>query len=69
MSFSEERAAELEASLQKSQLTEEEQEYLEAYQDAMEDGVISEKERRLLDCLMKAYNISEDRAKEIEMLN
>lgn len=67
LGISEERAAELEASLQKPQLTEEEQEYLEAFQDAMEDGVISEKERRLLDKLMKINNISEERAKEIEM--
>lgn len=68
LGISEERAAELEASLQKPQLTEEEQEYLEAYQDAMEDGVISEKERRLLDKLMKMNNISVERVKEIEML-
>ena len=67
LGISEERAEELEASLQKPQLTEEEQEYLEAFQDAMEDGVISEKERRLLDKLMKINNISEERAKEIEM--
>ena len=66
--ISEERAAELEASLQKPQLTEEEQEYLEAYQDAMEDGVISDKERRLLDKLMKMNNISAERAKEIEIM-
>ena len=69
LGISEERAAELEASLQKPQLTEEEQEYLEAYQVAMEDGVISDKERRLLDKLMKRNNISSERAKEIEMLN
>ena len=69
LGISEERAAELEASLQKPQLTEEEQEYLEAYQDALEDGVVSDKERRLLDKLMKINNISEERAKEIEMLN
>ena len=69
LGISEERATELEAFLQKPQLTEEEQEYLEAYQDAMEDGVISDKERRLLDKLMKINNISEQRAKEIEHLN
>ena len=67
LGISEERAAELEASLQKPKLTEEEQEYLEAYQDAMADGIISDKERRLLDKLMKINNISEERAKEIEM--
>lgn len=69
LGISEERATELEASLQKPQLTEEEQEYLEAYQDAMEDGVISDKERRLLDKLMKMNNISKERAKEIELLD
>lgn len=69
LGISEERAEKLEASLQKPQLTEEEQEYLEAYQDAMEDGIIPDKERRLLDKLMKMNNISEERAKEIEMLN
>ncbi len=69
LGISEERAAELEASLQEPQLTEEEREYLEAYRDALEDGAVSEKERRLLDKLMKMNNISEERAKEIEMLN
>ena len=69
LGLSEERAAELETSLQQPQLSEEEQEYLEAYQDFMEDGVISEKERRILDKLMKMNDISEQRAKEIELLN
>lgn len=64
----EERAAELYASLQNQQLTEEEKEYLEAYQDAMEDGIISDKERRLLDKLRKMNNISEQRSEEIEHL-
>lgn len=68
LGIGEERANELEASLSKPQLSEEEQEYVEAYQDAMEDGVISEKERRLLDKLMKINGISEDRAKELEKL-
>ena len=65
--ISEERAAELEASLLKPQLTEEEQEYLEAFQEAMEDGVISEVSRSLLDEIMNMNNISKERAKEIEM--
>lgn len=69
LGISEERAAELETSLQKPQLTEEEQEYFETYQEALEDGVISEKERCMLDTIMKMNNISEERAKEIEMLN
>lgn len=68
LGISEERAKELEASLQEPQLTDEEQEYLEAYKDAMEDGIVTEKERRLLDKLMKINNISEQRAREIEKL-
>ena len=66
LGISEERAAELEASLCKPQLTAEEQEYLEAYKEVLEDGAISDKERRLLNKLIKMYNISETRAKEIE---
>lgn len=68
LGISEERANELEASLSKPQLSEEEKEYVEAYQDALEDGVVSEKERRLLDKLMKINDISEERAKELEKL-
>lgn len=68
LGISEERANELEASLSKPQLSEEEKEYVEAYQDALEDGVVSEKERRLLDKLMKINNISEERAKELEKI-
>lgn len=66
LEISEERAKELEDSLHQPQLTDAEQEYLEAYQDAMEDGIITEKERRLLNKLMKINNISEQRAREIE---
>ena len=68
LGISEERAAELEESLHKPQLTEAEKEYLEAYEDALEDGVISEKERRLLDKLMKINDISAERASEIEKM-
>lgn len=68
LNITEERAKDLESSLQETQLTEEEKEYLEAYKDAMEDGIVTEKERRLLDKLMKINNISEQRAKEIEKL-
>lgn len=68
LGISEVRAAELEESLHKPQLTEAEKEYLEAYEDALEDGVISEKERRLLDKLMKINDISAERASEIEKM-
>ena len=72
LGISKERAAELEASLLQPQstLTEDEQEYLEAFQEAMkeEDGVISEKKRRTLDKIMRINIISEARAKEIEQM-
>lgn len=63
--ISEERAAELEASL-KPQLTENEQEYVEMYQEYAEKGEITEKERRRLDKFAAALGISEKRIKEIE---
>lgn len=68
LGISEERAAELENSLLSQQLTEEEQEYLEAYQDAFDDGIISEKERRLLDKLMTMNGITAERAAELESM-
>lgn len=65
LAISNERAAELENSLQ---LSEDEQEYLDAFKDAMEDGVISDAERRLLDKMKKFNNISDERAAEIEKM-
>lgn len=60
-----ERAVELEKSLQ---LSEDEQDYLDALKDAMVDGNISDAERRLLDKIKKYNNISDERAAEIERL-
>lgn len=69
LGISEARANELEESLRKPQLTEDEQEYYEEYKACLEDGKrVSEKERRLLEKLRKMLGISEDRAKEIECL-
>lgn len=69
LGISEARANELEESLKKPQLTEDEQEYYEEYKACLEDGNrVSEKERRLLEKLRKMLGISEDRAKEIECL-
>lgn len=68
LGINEYRAKELEKSLISTQLTEEEQEYLEEYKAClMDDEDISPKERRLLDKLRKSLGISEERAKEIEM--
>lgn len=64
LGISEERAKELEASL--SGLSDEEKEYQEELKACMEDGHISDRERRLLDRLRKSLGISEQRAKEIE---
>lgn len=68
LGISEERAAELEASLSKPSLTQEEQEYLDEYKEIIADGEISPRDQRFLDKLKKANGISESRAKEIEAL-
>lgn len=62
------RAAELEASLSQPVLTEAEKEYLSEYQECATDGIISDKERRLLDKLRNVLGISEERAKELEYI-
>ena len=68
LGISDERAKEIEASLSSPKLTEGEQAYLDAYKEATIDGKISEKERRLLEKLRVLYNISENRAREIESM-
>lgn len=67
LGISEERAKELEDSLQ-TQLTNDEQEYLDAFKDASENGVVSDRSRRILERLRVMYGISEERAREIEKL-
>ena len=64
--ISEQRAKELEESLTTLQLTEEEQEYLNEYKEIIVGREITEKERRLLDKILKLNGISQDRAREIE---
>ena len=66
LGISPERAAEIEKSLQRPQLTEDEQEYLDAVKEEIVDGVIPDSSRRLLSRLRRSMNISEERAKEIE---
>ena len=46
--------------------TPEEAAYLEAYETAMDDRIITKEERRLLQTLAKTYNIGQDRVDEIE---
>lgn len=64
--ISEKRAQELEETLCAPQLTDDEKEYLEAFKDACEDGKVSDKQRRLLEKLRVMYDISEERAKQLE---
>lgn len=68
LGISEERAKELEASLAKPQLTEDEQEYLDMYREYAEKGDVTEKERRRLDKFAAAMGVIAERVKEIEKL-
>ena len=68
LGISEQRAAELEASLQKPQLTEDEQEYLDMYHEYAEEGAITEKIRNRLDRFASALGISPERVKQLETL-
>ncbi|MBO5538022.1 MAG: hypothetical protein J5971_03105 [Prevotella sp.] len=68
LGISEERAKELESSLA-PQLTEDEQEYLDMYNDYASKGEITDKERRRLDKFAVALGIEEGRIKEIEQLS
>lgn len=66
--ISQKRAAEIENSLLQSQLTEDEQEYLEAVKEELVGGKIPEASRRLLERLRKRMEVSDERAKEIEIM-
>ena len=69
LGISEARAAELEAMCQPNTLTAEEQEYADEVKVCLEDdGVITAKERRLLEKLAKSLGISPNRASEIERM-
>lgn len=68
LGISEKRAQELEDSLTTSQLTADEQEYLDEYRVCLEEGEISSKERRLLDRLRDKLGIDPIRARELENL-
>lgn len=69
LGISEARAAELEGMCQPNTLTAEEQEYADEVKVCLEDdGVITAKERRLLEKLAKSLGISSNRASEIERM-
>jgi hypothetical protein len=46
--------------------TPEETAYLEAYETAMDDRIITKEERKLLQTLARTYSISKERVDEIE---
>ena len=64
LGITEARAKELEASV--NSMSDEEKEYQEELKVCLEDGTISDRERRLLNRLRKSLGISEERAKAIE---
>ena len=64
LGITEARAKELEASV--NDMSDDEKEYQEELKACLEDGTISDRERRLLDRLRKSLGISEERAKAIE---
>lgn len=66
LGISHERAVELEATLLLTQLTDEEQEYLTEFKECVVDGMVSAKERRLLEKMRIMLGITEQRAKELE---
>lgn len=68
LGLSETRAQEIEDMVKASlvSFTDEEKEYIEALDDVIEDGVIPDNVRRLLERERKSLGISEERAKELE---
>lgn len=68
LGISKQRAAELEASLQKPQITEDEQEYLDMYSEYADEGEITDKVRKRLDRFASALDISPERMKELETM-
>ena len=64
LGITEARAKELEDSI--DDMSDDEKEYQEELEACLEDGKISDRERRLLNRIRKSLGISEERAKEIE---
>lgn len=69
LGISEERAKEIEIQCKSPDLSESEVEYAEEIKACLaDDGLISDRERRILERLRKSLNISSERAKEIESI-
>ncbi len=67
LNISDERAAQLEEIVKKSTITEDEQEYIDAFRE-MKAGSDNESGRKMLKRLQQLLNISDERAKELESL-
>ena len=65
--MSEKRAQEIENACLDELLTDEEKEYVEELQAVLMDGVVPDNTRRLLERVRKSLNITEERAKELEL--
>lgn len=68
LGISEARAAEIEASVSAPKLTDEENAYLAEVKAVLEDGEIGPRERKSLERVRTRLGISEERAKEIELM-
>lgn len=68
LGISEVRAKEIEAQLSAPALTDDEKEYVAAVKDALVDGIISDRSRRLLMRLAMSMDISDERAEELEKI-
>lgn len=66
--LSPERAKVLEDSVLQSNLTEGELDYINEYKEMLEDGEISQRERKLLDKICRLNGITPERAKDLESL-
>lgn len=64
LGISEERARQIEAMYQHPSFSEEEQEYADELKAVLADGVVSDRERKLLNKLRMSIGISEGRAEQ-----
>ena len=67
LGLTEERAKELQESLLKPQFTENEKEYINALSELMIDGQIPESAQRIIERYRKLYEVSSQRAEELEL--
>jgi len=68
LGISPDRASELERSISVGQLSDDEEEYIQDFEDCLENGVISDAGRRMLVRRRVKLSISDDRAAELEQM-